>query len=99
MKPKYLAGASALALEMVTAAAAGVPAQPVRQYAAARQQQKQQPGQTGATPGQPPAAATVKTGTFVGRVMKLQNGRYALITGKNGGGYAGHFLSGTGFKK
>lgn len=100
MKPKYLACASALALAMVTAAATGAQAQPGRQYAAAQQQQRQQrPGQPGTTPGQPPAAATVKTGTFVGRVLRLQNGRYALITGKNGAGYAGHFLSGTGFKK
>lgn len=105
MKLKWMVS-SALAAIMALALSSALFAQSAAHYPPPTQQQQSgkpgaAPGQPAATPGQPPAAPAMamKTGTFVGRVMRLKNGRYALITGKNGGGYAGHFLSGRGLKK
>lgn len=53
------------------------------------QAQNQQPPQ----PQQPEQQAAPQSQTFAGTIMKLQNGKYALVTGKTAQGQlSGHFL-------
>lgn len=52
----------------------------------------QEQGQQQAQPQRAPAQQTVKV---TGKIMKLNNGHYALVTGKTPkGGPAGHYLNG-----
>lgn len=66
------------ALLITAALCAFTPGLQAQSQYTAQQQQQQQPQQSQ---------------TFTGKVMKLQNGQYALVTGKTPqGGAAGHFL-------
>lgn len=57
----------------------------------AQSQQEQQPGQQ--QPSQQEQQAAPQSKTYAGTIMKLQDGKYALVTGKTAQGQlSGHFL-------
>jgi len=67
------------------------------QQSTPQRQQPAEPPQTQAQPSQPdqaqPQQDTQESKTFAGKIMKLQNGNFALVTGQTPQGQpAGHFL-------
>ena len=109
MKLKWFASSAALIVGAALALAPGLYAQAGAQYGTPQAQQHKfttpgfgqtrNPGQQSAAQAHTPAMSTSRTGTFTGKVIKLQNGRYALVSTEHNHRYSGHYLKGSNLKK
>ena len=87
---RHPAGAAALLL--TAALYSFAPSLPAQQTTPQQQQQPAEPSQPSTQQAQPQQGAQ-ETKTYAGKIMKLSNGNFALVTGQTPQGQpAGHFL-------
>ena len=109
MKLKVFAASAALLVGAALALAPGLYAQAGAQYGTPQAQQHKFstpgfghtriPGQQSAAQAHTPTMSMSRTGTFTGKVIKLQDGRYALVSTASKHRYSGHFLRGTNLER